>query len=100
VVEVGDHRGLGRFVEIEHRGKLHSLYAHLSSVTVDVGKRVRQGDVIGAVGKTGNAKHRWITPHLHLEVAKEGALVNPQTLGLQAIEPASAGKGTDARGGD
>lgn len=85
VIQTGTHRGLGRFVELEHGGQFHSLYAHLQEVTVEPGARVRQGQVIGAVGKTGNAKHPWITPHLHLEVLKAGSSINPEALGLQVV---------------
>ncbi len=88
VVQVGSHRGFGRFVELEHRHSLHSFYAHLGQVTVEVGARVRQGQQIGTVGKTGNARHPWITPHLHLEVVKDGTPIDPQTLGLQVVESA------------
>jgi murein DD-endopeptidase MepM/ murein hydrolase activator NlpD len=87
VAEVGLHRGLGHFIELEHRGGLHSRYAHLEEVAVRVGQRVRQGQVIGTVGKTGNAKHEWITPHLHLEVLSNGQPINPQVLGLQVMDP-------------
>ena len=88
VVKVAMHHGLGRYVELEHGGGLHSLYAHLSSSTVRPGRRVRQGDVIGTVGKTGNARSWWITPHLHLElVSARGELVDPRSLGLDVIEP-------------
>ena len=88
VIQIGTHRGLGRFIELEHRHRLSSLYAHLSGVRVAVGQRVRQGQAIGAVGKTGNARHRWITPHLHLEILRGAEPINPQTLGLRAVEPA------------
>lgn len=87
VATVGTHRGLGRFVEVQHRWGYRSLYAHLRAVTVTPGQRVRQGQVLGAVGKTGNARHAWITPHLHLEVLRQGAPVDPQTLGLRLREP-------------
>ena len=87
VVQVGVHRGLGRFVELEHRGDLRSLYAHLNDVSVDVGARVRQGTVIGTVGKTGNARHPWITPHVHLEVLRRDEPIDPQTLSLRAVDP-------------
>ena len=87
VIQVGLHRGLGRYVELEHAGSLHSLYAHLQDVSIEPGTRVKQGDLIGTVGKTGNARHRWITPHLHLEVLKGGVPINPTTLGLQVLEP-------------
>ena len=87
VVQVGLHRGLGRFVELEHRHHLHSLYAHLNDVRVDPGAHIRQGMIIGTVGKTGNARHPWITPHLHLEVFKDGEPLDPQTVGLQVVDP-------------
>ena len=87
VVQVGIHRGLGRFVELEHRHALHSLYAHLNDVEVAPGQRIRQGEVIGTVGKTGNARSRLVTPHVHLEVLKNGEPVDPQTLGLRVLTP-------------
>ena len=90
VVQVGVHRGLGRFVELEHRQHLHSVYAHLDEVLVEAGARVRQGTQIGRVGKTGNARHRWITPHLHLEVVKDGEPIDPQSLGLPIAEPVAS----------
>ena len=90
VVQIGVHRGLGRFVELEHRQHLHSVYAHLDEVLVEAGARVRQGTQIGTVGKTGNARHRWITPHLHLEVVKDGHPIDPQSLGLPIVDPARA----------
>ena len=89
VVQVGLHRGLGRFVELEHRGHLRSLYAHLNDVSVDVGARVRQGAIIGTVGKTGNARSHWITPHVHLEVLRDDEPIDPQTLGLRVFDPSA-----------
>ena len=88
VVQIGVHRGLGKFVELEHRGRLRSLYAHLHEIQVDVGARVRQGEVIGTVGKTGNARHPSISPHVHLEVLRDGEPIDPQRLGLLASDPA------------
>ena len=87
VTRVGLHRGLGRFVEVAHRRDLRSLYAHLNEVDVRVGERVRQGERIGTVGKTGNARHPWITPHVHLEVVRDGEPVDPQMLGLVMVSP-------------
>ncbi|MBI4343128.1 MAG: M23 family metallopeptidase [Candidatus Omnitrophica bacterium] len=103
VVEVGTHRGLGRFVALEHRERLRSLYAHLNHVSVEPGQRIRQGEPIGTVGKTGNARHRWIIPHVHLEVLQHGAPVDPAALGLQIGEPVQtivSEGGDDARGGE
>ena len=86
VVQVGLHRGLGQFVELKHRRGLRSRYAHLQTVRVEGGQRVRQGAVIGTVGKTGNARHAQITSHLHLEVLQDGVPIDPQTLGLAVAE--------------
>ena len=87
VVETGRHRGRGLYVEVEHSQGLRSLYAHLQTIHVRVGDRVRQGEPLGTVGKTGNARNRWITPHLHLEVSKDGSLIDPARLGLVFAEP-------------
>ena len=101
VLQVGMHRGLGRFIELQHRHGVRTRYAHLQTAGVEPGQRVRQGAVIGAVGKTGNARHAWITPHLHLEVLQDGEPIDPQTLGLDVVDPAMhlAQSGSD-RGGD
>jgi murein DD-endopeptidase MepM/ murein hydrolase activator NlpD len=83
VLEAGNHRGLGRFVVLQHGGGLRSLYAHLNATLVKEGVRVRQGAVIGTVGKTGNARHPWITPHVHFEVVRNDVAINPASLGLE-----------------
>ncbi|GEM_PF-539298 len=90
VVLVGVHQGFGRFIELEHRGSLRSLYAHLNEVSVDVGAHVRQGQIIGRVGKTGNARSPLIIPHLHLEVLKNGEPIDPTLLGLTVQERAGS----------
>ena len=106
VLEVGTHRGLGRFVTLEHDHDMRSRYAHLNSVLVQPGARIRQGAVIGTVGKTGNARHRWITPHLHLELLQRGQPVDPQLLGLKVVDPmprpsaVSSVESSDASGGE
>jgi len=87
VVQTGSHRGLGRFVELEHGHALRSLYAHLDEIRVAVGARVPQGTMIGTIGKTGNAKHPWITPHLHFELSRRGTPVDPRQLGLALVDP-------------
>jgi murein DD-endopeptidase MepM/ murein hydrolase activator NlpD len=99
VAEVGSHRGLGRFVVLEHRGGLSSLYGHLAAASVEAGARVRQGQQIGTVGKTGNARHPWITPHVHLEIARDGEPVDPAALGLEVVVAATQ-ETQDGRGGE
>jgi murein DD-endopeptidase MepM/ murein hydrolase activator NlpD len=97
------HRGLGKYVVVDHGGSLTSLYAHLNTMTVREGQRVRQGEQLGTVGKTGNARHRWITPHLHLEVLAEGRPMDPASYGLQIADLMTADSnvaGADADGGE
>lgn len=100
VIQVGTHRGLGRFVELEHRQGLKSLYAHLAETDVAVGQRVRQGQRIGTVGKTGNARHPLIEPHVHLQVTRAGEPMDPAALGLAVVSLSAQGEATDGRGGD
>jgi len=69
--------GMGKFVRITHPGDLITVYGHLSKVNVRDGQKVRQGQVIGGVGKTGNANHPSIKSHLHFEIRKDGKPVDP-----------------------
>jgi murein DD-endopeptidase MepM/ murein hydrolase activator NlpD len=62
-------------IRLRHANGIETRYAHLSGFARSVapGRRVRQGDVIGAVGSTGLSTG----PHLHYEVAVAGRAVNP-----------------------
>ncbi len=63
----------GNHIVIGHKDGLSSYYLHLKEVYAEKDKRVRQGQVIGSVGKSGNANHRGIKPHLHFEIRKDNA---------------------------
>ncbi len=52
-----------------------AYYAHLDKITVRAGERVQQGQSIGTVGNTGNAKHK--AAHLHFGIIGRGRAVNP-----------------------
>ena len=67
--------GWGKLVVVAHARRVRTMYAHLSTVTVDVGERVATGAQVGVVGSTGNATG----PHLHFEVRLHGAAVDPST---------------------
>lgn len=71
------NQSYGNLVRIRHAdyngGKLQTLYAHLQRVTVKNGQAVREGEVIGYSGNTGNSTG----PHLHFEVRLNGARCNP-----------------------
>lgn len=65
----------GRIVRLRHADATETRYAHLSRFdrSLAPGRRVKQGDVIGAVGSTGLSTG----PHLHYEVVMAGRPVHP-----------------------
>ena len=63
----------GHMVEIRHTDGNTTLYAHLSEINVQQGKKVVRGQRIGRVGSTGNATG----PHLHFEVITSEGKVDP-----------------------
>jgi LysM repeat protein len=66
-------RGYGRTVIVDHGGGISTLYAHNSRLLVRVGQRVRSGQPIARVGKTGNAS----TEHCHFEIRDRDVRVDP-----------------------
>ena len=64
----------GNLVKVDHGNGVETWYAHTSKMYVSVGDTVKAGDVIAAVGSTGNSTG----PHLHLEIRVDGEHVNPQ----------------------
>lgn len=77
VINAEFHRGLGKYVEIRHSKDLISIYGHLSEILVKKGQRVYQGQIIGKIGKTGNAKNKAILPHLHCEIRISNKPIDP-----------------------
>jgi murein DD-endopeptidase MepM/ murein hydrolase activator NlpD len=65
--------GYGNIVLIRVGPTLETLYAHLSSVAVQVGQQVEQGEQLGIAGCTGYCTGT----HLHFEVRRNGVAVNP-----------------------
>jgi len=66
--------GYGNLVTISHGYGLASKYGHCSSLLIKEGQTVRRGQVIAAVGATGQATG----PHLHYEILVHGVPVNPR----------------------
>lgn len=64
----------GNLVKVDHGNGVETWYAHASKIYVKVGQQVNAGDVVAAVGSTGNSTG----PHLHLEIRINGEHVNPQ----------------------
>lgn len=69
----GRHGAYGLIIEIDHHNGYQTAYAHLKDCLVKKGAEVHRGQRIGSVGTSGNAT----APHLHYEVHKEGALIDP-----------------------
>ncbi|HEY6815728.1 MAG TPA: M23 family metallopeptidase, partial [Croceibacterium sp.] len=72
----GRHGGHGNYVKLSHGSGLGTGYAHMSRIAVSSGERVRRGQVIGYVGSTGLSTG----PHLHYEMYRNGATVNPSSV--------------------
>jgi len=80
VTFAGWQTGYGRVIKIKNFGEFSTTFAHLSrfAKALRVGSQVRQGQVIGYVGKTG-----WATgPHLHYEVHVDHVPEDPLTVEL------------------
>ncbi len=76
VVMTRDNYSAGNTVLLHHGGGLYTSYFHLSKIKVKNGARVKQGQLLGLVGKTG----RVTGPHLHWGVKVNGLWVDGQTL--------------------
>jgi len=72
--------GGGNCIKIKHNSTYQTIYAHMKNFArgIKEGVRVKQSQVIGYVGSTGNSTG----PHLHYEVIKNGKKINSQRLKL------------------
>ena len=64
---------------VPHGSGNTTLYGHMSSRKVSVGQMVKQGDVLGITGSTGNSTG----PHLHFEVKENNTIINPLSDGAE-----------------
>lgn len=69
----GTTSGYGKLIIIDHGNGITTYYAHCSKLYKSKGETVTAGDVIAAVGSTGNSTG----PHLHFELRKNGTYVDP-----------------------
>jgi murein DD-endopeptidase MepM/ murein hydrolase activator NlpD len=65
--------GYGNCVVVDHGGGFSTLYGHMSNIEVSDGQSVKQGELLGEVGSTGNSTG----PHLHFETRVDGEAQNP-----------------------
>jgi murein DD-endopeptidase MepM/ murein hydrolase activator NlpD len=73
VISLGNDKIGGKNIIISHGNGITTHYLHLSKFLVKSGQKIKRGDVIGLVGKTGKARG----PHLHYEVRVNNKPVNP-----------------------
>jgi murein DD-endopeptidase MepM/ murein hydrolase activator NlpD len=81
VVETaGWEGGYGKYVKLKHNNGYETAYGHMSAFAkgLEVGKRVRQGQVIGFVGSTGQSTGS----HVHYEILVNGRFVDPMRVKL------------------
>ncbi len=74
VKSVQNHKFWGKRIEISHENGFSTVYAHLGTVDVHRGARVKRGDIIGTVGTSGLTTGT----HLHYEIRKNDLPVDPQ----------------------
>ncbi|MEE1012628.1 MAG: M23 family metallopeptidase, partial [Acutalibacteraceae bacterium] len=67
VISIYEDTLFGTCVLIDHGNGVQTLYAHSNDIKVSEGDTVKQGQIIGLVGDTGNTT----APHLHFEVRLE-----------------------------
>ena len=82
VVGAGWAGGYGRQVRIAHGGGLMTSYSHMSEIVAAPGTLVHAGQVIGYVGSSGLSTG----PHLHYEVQRNGAPVNPLAVRFASVQ--------------
>jgi murein DD-endopeptidase MepM/ murein hydrolase activator NlpD len=80
VEKVGPEGGYGKYVRLKHNNGYETAYGHMSAFAkgMEIGKRVRQGQVIGFVGSTGQSTG----PHVHYEILVNGRFVDPMRIKL------------------
>ncbi|MEJ2585788.1 MAG: peptidoglycan DD-metalloendopeptidase family protein [Robiginitalea sp.] len=83
VTESRRRGGNGKYVKIRHNGTYSTQYLHMKAQKVKQGEYVRQGDVIGWIGMTGNTSG----PHVCYRFWKNGRQVDPLREKLPAADP-------------
>jgi murein DD-endopeptidase MepM/ murein hydrolase activator NlpD len=82
VIEAGYNQFNGNYVFIKHNDTYTTKYLHLTKRNVSKGSSVKQGQIIGTLGKTG----RVTGAHLHYEFIVNGVHRNPRTITLPKAE--------------
>jgi murein DD-endopeptidase MepM/ murein hydrolase activator NlpD len=80
IEKAGREGGYGKYIRLKHNNGYETAYGHMSAFAkgMEPGKRVRQGQVIGFVGSTGQSTG----PHVHYEILVNGRFVDPMRIKL------------------
>ena len=80
IEKCGWEGGYGKYIRIKHNNGYETAYGHMSAFAkgMEIGKRVRQGQVIGFVGSTGLSTGA----HVHYEILVNGRFVDPMRIKL------------------
>jgi len=80
IEKIANEGGYGRHIRIKHNNGYETAYGHMSAFAkgMEVGKKVRQGQVIGFVGSSGMSTG----PHVHYEILVNGRFVDPMRVKL------------------
>ncbi len=80
IEKVGPEGGYGKYIRIKHANGYETAYGHMSAFAkgMEIGKKVRQGQVIGFVGSSGLSTG----PHVHYEILVNGRFVDPMRVKL------------------
>ncbi len=73
IIYTGSIKGYGQIIIIDHGGRITTLYAHLSKILIDIGEKVKKGQIVGQVGDSGGVS----STRLHFEVRVEGKPTDP-----------------------
>jgi len=74
VTKVRRNATAGLYIKLHHGHRLYTLYIHLKTAYVEVGQKVKQGEIIGRIdGAVGNA----VAPQLHFEIKPNNRSVDP-----------------------
>lgn len=73
--------GYGNFIDIDHGHGFVTRYAHLETINVRIGQRVKKGMAVGSVGSSGGS----VAPHLHYEVLRKGKPVDPVHFMIEGV---------------
>ena len=90
ISQIGKNSSNGNYIVLQHGEQFTTKYLHMSKFARDMkkGRRVKQGQTIGYVGRTGYATG----PHLHYEFLVNGTHRNPRTVTLPNAQPVPTGE--------